>query len=89
VLSPAFDINPVASGDGLKLNISETDDSQDLELAKEVAEFFRIKKYRADEIIREITHTVKRWNDEATSLGISTREKEKMTRAFRIAFKEK
>ena len=31
-LSPAYDVNPVASGEGLKLNISETDNSQDLAL---------------------------------------------------------
>ena len=40
VLSPAFDINPVADGHGLKLNISETDNSQDLALVKEVAQYF-------------------------------------------------
>jgi len=84
-LSPAFDVNPVALGDGLKLNISESDNSQDLELAKEVAEFFRIKHGRADEIIKEVTHSVKHWRHEATSLGILAKEQEQMARAFRIA----
>jgi serine/threonine-protein kinase HipA len=44
VLSPAFDINPVAWGNGLKLNISETDNAQDLSLAKDVAIYFGIDK---------------------------------------------
>lgn len=85
VLSPAFDINPVAGGDGLKLNISENDNSQDLMLAKEVAEYFRIKPARADAIIHEVVSVVKKWRKEAGALGISTREQERMARAFRIA----
>ncbi|MDR3492576.1 MAG: HipA domain-containing protein [Gammaproteobacteria bacterium] len=85
VLSPAFDINPVASGNGLKLNISETDNSQDLLLAKEVAEYFRIKPERADKIIQEVIKAVKCWRKEAKSLGISMREQDDMEHAFRIA----
>jgi len=84
VLAPAYDMNPVANGNGLKLNISETDNSQDLELAKDVAQFFRIKLDRASEIIQEITFVVKDWRKEANSLGISPSEQERMARAFRI-----
>ncbi|MEK7692307.1 MAG: HipA domain-containing protein, partial [Bdellovibrionota bacterium] len=32
-LAPAYDMNPVATGDGLHLNISESDNAQDLDLA--------------------------------------------------------
>ncbi len=85
ILSPAFDINPVASGDGLKLNISESDNSQNLDLAKDVAELFRVKYDRANEIIREVVKAVKHWRNEAISLGISSKEQERMARAFRIA----
>ncbi len=85
VLSPAFDINPVASGNGLKLNISESDNSQDLFLAKEVAEYFRVRSSNADKIIRDIVKVVRDWRKEATFLGISTREQEHMARAFRVA----
>ena len=42
-LSPAFDMNPSSEGEGLKLNISLTDNAQDLKLAEEVAGYFRIK----------------------------------------------
>ncbi len=82
ILSPAFDINPVASGNGLKLNISETDNSQSLTLAKEVAEFFRIKPNQADKIIQEITTAVKYWRKEANNLHIPVREQNNMERAF-------
>jgi serine/threonine-protein kinase HipA len=84
-LSPAFDVNPVASGNGLKLNIPETDNSQDLMLAKEVAEYFRINSKRADRIIQEVIKAVKDWRKEATELAISVREQDYMERAFRVA----
>lgn len=84
-LSPAFDINPVASGNGLKLNISETDNAQDLQLAREVAEYFRIKPDRANKIIGEIVKAVKNWRNEAKRLDISEREQKRLERAFRIA----
>jgi serine/threonine-protein kinase HipA len=84
-LSPAFDINPVSRGDGLKLNISETDNSQDLTLAKEVAKYFRVKPDRANEIIKEVTKVVKRWHKEANFLGIPSSEQDKMASAFRIS----
>lgn len=54
VLSPSYDINPVASGEGLKLNISESDNAQDLALALSVAEYFRVKEEKAKEIIQQI-----------------------------------
>jgi len=43
-LSPAYDINPVETGTGLKLNISDEDNSLDLDLALEVSEFFRLSE---------------------------------------------
>lgn len=85
ILSPAFDINPNPHGDGLKLNISETDNSQDLGLAKKVAEYFRIKPDRADEIINEVVSVVKKWRKEADKIGISTAEQDQMAEAFRVA----
>lgn len=84
ILSPAFDINPVASGDGLKLNISETDNSQDLELAKEVAEYFRVTPKNASNIINDVIKAIKKWRSEASNIGISDREQNNMKRAFRV-----
>lgn len=84
-LSPAYDVNPIASGNGLKLNISESDNSQDLALVKDVAPYFRIKTDRASTIIQEVTKAVKGWRKEAATFGISVKDQDRMARAFRIA----
>ncbi len=81
-LSPAYDMNPVPTGNGLKLNISETDNSLDLEVAKEVAEYFRIKKEKADKIIAEVTGAVNKWNVVAKELGLPNSQIEAMKKAF-------
>lgn len=83
-LSPAYDINPVANGNGLKLNISESDNSQDLSLAREVAKYFRVKPNNATKIIQEIVKVVKNWHKEAKALGIAKKEQDRMASAFRV-----
>lgn len=85
VLSPAFDMNPVANGNGLKLNISATDNSQDLDLVREVASYFRVRPPQADVIIKEVTQAVKEWRNEANKLGLSKKAQSQMARAFRVA----
>ncbi len=84
ILSPAFDINPNPNGDGLKLNISESDNSQDITLAKEVAEYFRINSSKADKIIQEIFGAIAAWRKVAKALGITTKEQNQMQNAFRL-----
>ena len=59
VLSPAYDINPVATGMGLSLNISESDNSLDLALATDVREYFRLSADRAADIIADVCNAVK------------------------------
>ena len=88
ILSPAYDVNPVESGSGLSLNISEDDNSLNLNLVKEVAEYFRINTKESDEIIAFITSVVKRWRSIATDIGISKSEQELMSNAFRNAKNE-
>lgn len=85
ILSPAYDINPVPYSDGLKLNISESDNTQSIELVKSVAPYFRISKNRADELSREMLKIIKGWRERATHLGISQSEQTRMASAFRIA----
>lgn len=85
LLSPAYDMNPMSEGDGLKLNISETDNAQDLELAKSVAGLFRITSNNADKIIREVVMSVKTWRRVATKIGVSKSEQDHMSQAFRVA----
>ncbi len=84
LLSPAFDINPVETGTGLKLNISDDDNSLDLRLAMDVREFFRLSEERATEIIREVTAAVRNWKKVATKYGISRAEQDLKALAFRL-----
>ena len=87
ILSPAYDINPVETGTGLKLNISDEDNSLDLDLAMEVSEFFRLTKERAAEIIDEVKVAVRGWKEIATTYGISRSEQELKSIAFKAARK--
>ena len=81
-LSPAYDINPVATGTGLKLNISEDDNELDLNLALSVCPYFRIENNRATAIIEEVKSAVRNWREIAKKYNISKSEQELMSRAF-------
>lgn len=83
-LSPAFDINPVAKGTGLSLNISEKDNSLDLDLAREVAPYFRIKDKKSESIVKEVKEVVAHWTEVAEKYGIPKTERELMASAFRV-----
>ncbi len=85
VLSPAYDLNPVATGGGLALNISKTDNSQDLELVLSVAKYFRVDEERANDIIQEVKSAVKKWRVLAKKFSIPSREVNLMKEAFHIA----
>jgi serine/threonine-protein kinase HipA len=84
-LAPAYDVNPVADSAGLTLNISETDNAQDLALVRDVAATFRLKAGRADEIIDEVVSAVRKWRAEADAAGLSRAEQDRMADAFRVA----
>lgn len=78
-------MNPVATGDGLVLNISKDDNAQSLELALSVAPYFRLKKPRAEVVIAEVQKAVRTWQKLAKKIGIPEREVAIMKRAFRLA----
>lgn len=82
ILSPAYDLNPNPTGTGLKLNISETDNSLNLDLAMEVLPYFRLSEKRALELISSIKSQVSKWNILATMMGISRLEQDRMKNAF-------
>jgi serine/threonine-protein kinase HipA len=84
-LSEAYDMNPVAESQGLKLNISEADNALDLELARSVAAYFRIGVRTANEIIAGSQRVVKQWSKIAESVGVSAREQRQMAAAFQLA----
>lgn len=81
-LSPAYDINPVPTGTGLTLNISDDDNSLSLDLTKEVAVFFRIENKRADQIIQTCTNAVNDWRKAATKYELPRNEMDLMSAAF-------
>jgi len=84
-LSEAYDMNPVPDSAGLRLNISETDNARDLELARSVAPYFRVKKPAAEEIITRFRRTVAQWRVIAKRIGISAKEQDWMADAFALA----
>jgi hypothetical protein len=60
-------MNPVPVSDGLKLLISETDNS--LDLALDVAEFFRLNRKAAGVILDQVVASVRSWRSVARSIG--------------------
>ncbi len=81
-LSPAFDMNPNSEGTGLTLNISDEDNSLSLELALEVASYFRVSKQDAEEILINIKNSVSNWHKVALKYGLPKNEIEFMVKAF-------
>jgi serine/threonine-protein kinase HipA len=71
-----------ATAAGLSLNISETDNALNFDLALEVAPFFRLKSRVAETILREVREAVAGWKQHAKSLGIASAEQEIMAVAF-------
>ena len=71
-------------GPGLKLNISETDNSLDFDLALEVTDYFRLDKTKSRKIIKEIKKQVSMWKSVAKKYDISKAEAASMTKAFNV-----
>ncbi len=86
ILSPAYDINPVETGTGLKLNISDSDNSLDLDLAREVSVYFRVNDERSEEIIEIVKNSLKVWREVSKKYGISKAEQDLISSAFTQAY---
>jgi serine/threonine-protein kinase HipA len=84
-LAEAYDMNPVPDAGGLSLNISETDNARDLELARSVAGYFRVKPREAAAIIERLRSVVVQWPVLAKRLRIAVREQERLASAFALA----
>jgi serine/threonine-protein kinase HipA len=82
LLSPAYDVNPNEYGESLSINISETDNSLEIDLAMEVAGIFRLNDKQAKKIIDKITKSVAGWKAVAGKYKIAKREIERMAMAF-------
>ena len=83
-LSPAYDINPNEQADGLSLNISYDSNALDYDLAKSVAQDFRLTSKKADEILIKVKSEVSLWKSIASKYGIGRSEQERMEKAFRL-----
>lgn len=83
-LSPAYDINPTPYGSGLRLNISQSDNSLDLGLAMEVFDFFNLKEENAIKIVRQVVDAVNNWKTVAEKFKLSRNEQALMANAFTI-----
>lgn len=84
ILSPAYDINPVTPANGLHLNITDSDNRLDYNLAMDVIEFFQLDKPRANQIKAEVLASVSNWKIVATEIGISRSEQQLMAPAFNV-----
>lgn len=84
ILSPAYDVNPVATTNGLHLNITDRDNSLNYDLAMEVIDFFQLKRLNAEKIKSEVLTSVSQWKQTATNIGISRGEQQLMASAFNV-----
>ena len=82
MLSPAYDMNPNPKGVGLKLNISTHDNSLNLNVAVEVAPFFRLTSEQALKMIEHTISIVSKWPQLATKYKLSREEQDIMSLAF-------
>ena len=81
-LSPAYDINPIPNARGLNLNISDHNNELDVNLAREVADRFRVQERRREEIIKQVAKAVSQWQEIASGIGISRGDMERMRNCF-------
>lgn len=84
VLSPAYDINPVTPAEGLRLNITDTDNRLDYALAMDVIDFFQLERPEAEKIKSEVVKSVSQWKSIATEIGLSRGEQNLMAFAFNV-----
>ncbi|PCK05865.1 MAG: hypothetical protein COA42_17825 [Alteromonadaceae bacterium] len=84
ILSPAYDINPVASANGLHLNISDNDNSLSYDLAMEVIDFFQLKKSESQKIKDDVCNCVAPWRVVADKVGVGRADQEYMRVVFNV-----
>lgn len=84
MLSPAFDLTPNPSGTGLTLNIDETDNTLDFDLAIDSASYYGVDNAEALSLVKRCKSVCASWNTRAAQLGISRSEQEMMAPAFHV-----
>lgn len=84
-LAPAYDLNPVPvdiKPRVLTTTISEDDGTASLDLALSVAEYFDLPMKKAHGIAAEVGRAVTPWREEASTLGLTKTDIERMASAF-------
>jgi serine/threonine-protein kinase HipA len=84
-LAPAYDLNPVPvdiKPRVLTTAISEDDGTASLDLALSVAGYFELSDKDARVIAAEVGKAVSTWRDEASAIGLSKAEIDRMASAF-------
>lgn len=84
ILSPAYDINPSTEKNGLSLNIDMENNALDFEVAKCVGQYFQLEVEQMNTIIEEVCKSVSNWRKVASEIGISRKDQEMMTSAFKF-----
>ena len=82
-LSPAYDLTPNPDGMGLKLNITDADNSLDFELLLETAPYYGLEQHEAKSSLATLSSIIGRWRSYALPLGVSRDEQEYMAPAFK------
>lgn len=84
-LSPLYDVNPSPDNKNiLSTYITPTDNSQDIEVALSVCEYFDLSTQEAKQIIENMKNVIKKWRNVAKQIGLNKSEIDKMESAFRI-----
>jgi serine/threonine-protein kinase HipA len=84
ILSPVYDLTPNPDGWGLKLNIDETDNSLNYDVALHAASWYSVDSGIAAKLISQCKVIVSGWRERATNIGISRSEQEQMISAFKL-----
>ena len=78
-----FDVNPDPDASGLSLNIDETDNSMDFDLAINTSKFFEINRDDAAAMVKHIKSQIASWSYLAERFGISSNEIDMMSHCFK------
>ncbi|GAB6282819.1 MAG: hypothetical protein STSR0008_15690 [Ignavibacterium sp.] len=66
------------------MNISENDNTLDLDLALKVIDYFRLDKTKVQKIIAEVKEKIRNWKNVAAKYDISKEEQNLMANAFKV-----
>lgn len=81
-LSDAFDMNPNLNKEYHALALDDTSPEPDIEAVLSTAEFYRLTRNDALDILDEVEDAVSNWGNVAKDLGLSTDERDRMRSAF-------